>query len=131
MKVIKYFLIGVLLLVLWVTAPLWMPQSYDSLPEQSSVDAYVLDQKEQRNTLLKAQDMKFSKLEEQFGKQSDVMKAIKSYWAYTYSHGDAFELLRCTKIQAGAKGWTTVCSFRLKSVMQQDSYTVNNGFVSK
>ena len=131
MKIIKYFLIGALLLALWITAPLWMPRSKHSLPQSSEVDTFVSQTTEERNQLLKEQDRKLAEQEAKFGRKSDVMKAIKAYWSHTYSVDDKFEFLRCTDIRAGVNGWSTVCTFRLKSIIQQETYTVNNGFVSK
>lgn len=149
MKVIKYFLIGALLLALWVTAPLWMPKSSDfgtsSIPSspseidynvekntQHDVQTYVKKTTHQNDAILKQRDREQGQLELKFGNKSDVIKAIKSYWTHTYNNGEHLEFLRCSTIDSDEeKGWITTCSIRLNGEMQQETYTVNNGFVSK
>jgi len=126
----KIFLFAAILIALWVTKPIWMPRSNYQTTHTSEMDDFVNTQKEDRNTLLKAQDKELAALENKFGSKSSVMKILTRYFRQTYSPEDKFELLPCSPVRASDEGWTTVCAYRLKGAMRQDTYTVNNGIVT-
>ena len=132
MKVIKYLIMIGIALALWITAPIWMPDTtYHGSSEVSQTDTEVSQQKKERNALLKEQDRKLAELEAKFGTKDSVLPSLKSYWATNFSDADAFELLRCEKLTAGYDGWIAVCQFRLQGKIKQDTYTINHGKVSR
>ena len=131
MKVIKYMLFAAFILALWVTKPIWMPQTTYYSSDTSQVDTLVSKQEAERNALLKAQDNKLAEIEGKFGQKSSVIPALKKHWAKTFTASDGFDWLRCERIIAGENGWIAVCSYRLKGHIQQDTYTINNGNVSQ
>ena len=126
----KIFLFAVILLALWLSKPIWMPRSNYQTTQTSEMDDFVNTQKEDRNTLLKAHDKQLADLENKFGAKASVMKILKKYFRQTYTEEDKFELLPCSPVRASTEGWKTVCAYRLKGSMGQDTYTVNNGIVS-
>ena len=131
MKIIKYMLFAAFILALWVTKPIWMPETTYYSSDTSQVDTLVSKQEAERNALLKAQDKELAELEGKFGQKSSVIPALKNHWAKTFTASDKFEWLRCSRVRAGDNGWTAVCSYRLNGAMQQDTYTINNGNVSQ
>jgi len=137
MKVIKYILFAAIVVTLWVTAPIWMPNSnYNHSTDTSEIDTFVSQQEVERNALLKAQDDKLAKFEAKFGRKSSVMPAVRLHWAKTYTDPDSFELIKCSYVRPRTDGWSVVCSFRIKSntdagTIEQDTYIIKNGLVSK
>ena len=130
MKTIKYLLIAAVIFTLWVTSPIWMPRSkYSHNTTPTEIDTFMTEQKKERNVLLKAQDKELAELEEKFGLKSSVMQSLEVYWQK--KHTDTFELLKCSSIRPGITGWSIVCSYRLKSQIIQDTYTINKGKVSQ
>ncbi len=131
MKIIKYLIFIAIAVALWITAPLWMPDSTYHSESSSEVDTLVSQQEAERNALLKAQDKELAALEAKFGPKSSVIPSLKKYWANSFTDTDGFEWLRCEKIIAGTDGWKTVCQFRLKGAIKQDTYTIKHGKVSQ
>lgn len=121
MKIIKYMLFAALVFALWITAPIWMPKS-----NYSSATAQEIE----RDTLIKVQEQDAA-LETKFGKKSSVIPTLKKYWDEKYIDALAFELVKCSDVTAGDQGWIIVCSFRLTGFMRQNTYTINNGNVSR
>jgi len=130
MKIIKYLIFTAIALALWITAPIWMPDSTYHGESTSQIDTLVSEQEAERNALLKAQDKEMAALEAKFGPKSSVIPSLKKYWANRFTDADGFEWLRCERIRAGANGWIAVCQYRLKGQLDQDTYTIRNGNVS-
>lgn len=130
MKIIKYLIFIAIAVALWVTAPLWMPDSTYHSESSSQVDTLVSEQEAERNALLKAQDKELAALEAKFGPKSSVIPSLKKYWTNTFTDADGFEWLRCEKIRADENGWVAVCAYRLNGKIDQDTYTVSHGNVS-
>lgn len=131
MKIVKYLIFAAIIFTLWVSKPIWMPKTnYHRSAETTNVDEFVNTQKEERNKLLKAQDKELALLEEKFGPKSAVMPTLNKYFRQTYSSEDKFELLPCSRVIAIEEGWNTVCGYRLKGVIDQDTYTINHGKVT-
>ncbi|NOR55440.1 MAG: hypothetical protein GQ531_04475 [Sulfurovum sp.] len=132
MKIFKYLIFAGIMLTLWITKPMWMPKTnYHRSADTSQVDDLVKTQKEERNALLKAQDKEIAALEKKFGPKSSVMKILKKHLREKYTEEEKFELLPCSPVREGTDGWTTVCAFRLKGSMGQDTYTINHGVVTQ
>ena len=131
MKVIKYMLFAALIFALWVTKPIWMPETTYYSSDTSQVDTLVSKQEAERNALLKAQDKKLAASEKKFGKKSSVMPLLKAYWSKTYTKNDSFELSKCYNVIAGSNGWNVHCTFRLRGSITQKTFTINNGKVSQ
>lgn len=121
MKVVKYLLFAVIAVALWVTAPIWMPKSkYQGATAQDiERDQRIEDQKQDAELVAK------------FGKKSSVIPSLKKHWDNTYIDAVGFEFVKCSDISAGENGWTTSCMYRISGFMKQNTYTVNNGNVSK
>lgn len=132
MKIIKYLLFTVVAIALWITAPLWFPNSTytQRSTDVSEIDTFVTEQEAERKKLLKAQDVELANLEDKFGKKASVIPTLKKYWAQKFSKEDQFEWLRCERVTAGEEGWRAVCSYRVKGNLRHDTYIVNNGSVT-
>ena len=87
-------------------------------------------QEVEKDTLIKVQKQDAA-FEAKFGKKSSVMPALKKYWDEKYIDAVEFELVKCSDVEAGDKGWIIVCSYRLTGFMRQNTYTINNGNVSR
>lgn len=136
MKVFKYILFIAIALVLWITAPLWIPESHYNSTTTSEVDTFVSTQEAERNKLLKVQDKERAVLEAKFGKKSSVMKTLKKYLHEIYQNDNAFELLQCSRINSSPDGWRVVCPYRKTSStgnvqLSQDTFTIKHGVVSQ
>ena len=131
MKVIKYILFAALVFALWVTKPIWMPESTYYSSDTSQVDTLVSEQEAERNALLKAQDKELAANEKKFGKKSFVMHVLKAHWSNIYTESDSFELSKCYNVIAGSNGWTVHCTYRLRGEITQNTFTINNGKVSQ
>ncbi len=139
MKILKYILIAGIIFVLWVTEPLWFKRSYDT-PEASPTDTFITEQDKERKKLLKAEAAKLKALEDKFGPKpsaaygSRVPAALNEYWKKTLKYPDSLEEVICKPIHPGARGWQTVCRYRVKNdsgrlELRQDEYVIKDGVI--
>lgn len=124
--------------IAWVTEPLWLKRS----TTVSSIDTHISQQEKERGELLTVKDEKLKKLEAKFGKKpagkyrSGVPLAIEAYWDETLDYPASLEEEICSPIRVGAKGWITVCRYRVKNStghleLMQSTYIIKNGKVIK
>ena len=138
MSIMKYILFAVILFGLWVTEPLWFKKSYDTTA--STTDTFITEQDKERKKLLKAQAAKLKALEDKFGPKpsaaygSRVPEAVNEYWKKTLKYPDSLEEVICERIHPGARGWQTVCRYRVKNdsgrlELRQDTYIIKDGVI--
>jgi len=121
MKVMKYILFAVIVVTLWITESIWMPQStYRSVTEEV-----------ENQTLIEEEEQNHIEFEAKFGKKSAVLPSLKKHWDNAYIDAVEFEFLKCSDISTTDKGWTTICRYRIQGFMRQNTYIINNGKVSK
>ena len=140
MTIMKYILFAVLLFGLWVTEPLWMKTNTNTTT--SPVDEHITEQEKARAELLSAEAKKQKELEEKFGQKpygkhsTGVPSSVYVYWNKTLKYPDSLEEERCSPVSAGAKGWTTVCRYRVKNSsgslqLMQDTFIIKDGVAHK
>ena len=140
MKILKYILFAALLLILWITEPLWFKKSYDTTT--STTDTFITEQDQARKKLLKAEAAKLKALEDKFGPKPSasygtrVPAALSEYWNKTLKYPDSLEEARCEPIRASSRGWQTVCRYRAKNSsgnlqLRQDTYIIKDGMISR
>jgi hypothetical protein len=138
MKILKYIFIAGIILILWVTEPLWFKKSYDTTT--STTETFITEQDKERKKLLKAEAAKLKALEDKFGPKPSasygtrVPPALSEYWDKTLKYPDSLEEARCEPIRASARGWQTVCRYRAKNSsghleLRQDTYIIKDGVV--
>ena|GEM_PF-1039490 len=140
MKILKYILVGGILLTLYITEPMWRVQPNTNNTEVSSVDKEISEQQTERNNLVAEEAEKLRKYEEKFGKKplvaykSRVPKPLQEYWDKTLNDNDSIYADICSRLTASGNGWTTTCQFKIKSknissVLQIDTYVIRDGKV--
>jgi len=141
MSILKYILFALLLLGLWITEPLWM-KSGDIDTQSSPLDDQIDEQKNERTKLLAAEKSRLKELETRLGPKpygkysTGVPSAVYEYWNKTLKYPDSLEEERCGPINAGVKGWTTTCRYRVKNnaghlELRQDTFIIKDGVVHK
>jgi len=138
MKILKYILFAGIIIVLWITEPLWFKRSYDTTA--SPTDTFVTKQDKERKKLLKAQAAELKALEDKFGPKpsaaygSRVPPALHDYWMKTLKYPDSLDEVICKPITPGTRGWQTVCRYRVKNdsgrlELRQDTYIIKDGVI--
>lgn len=139
MKILKYIGIIGIVLILWITEPLWFKKSYDT-PSLSTTDIFVDKQSKERKELLKSELAREKALEDKFGPKpigaygTRVPTALYNYWAKTLEFPDSLTEERCQPIRPGANGWQIVCRYRAKNgsgnlKLRQDTYIIRDGVI--
>ena len=140
MKILKYILFASILLVLWVTEPLWFKRSYNTTT--STTDTFITEQDQGRKKLLKAEAAKLKALEDKFGPKPSaaygtrIPEVLAEHWKKTLKYPDSLEEERCEPIRAGSRGWQIVCRYRVKNhtghlELRQDTYIIKDGVILK
>ncbi|UPT78551.1 hypothetical protein MN086_05225 [Sulfurovum sp. XGS-02] len=140
MKIMKYVLLALLLLALWITEPLWMKKHTDI--SSSPIDMQISEQNHQKAKQLASEAAKLNELEIKFGPKpygkysTGVPSEVYAYWDKTLRYPESLEEERCGPIQAGESGWTTVCRYRAKNSarslqLMQDTFIIKNGKATK
>ena len=141
MKILKYILFAVILFVLWVTEPLWFKKSYDT-SNASTTDIFITEQDIERKKLLKSEVERLQDLEDKFGPKPSadygtrVPAALSEYWKNTLKYPNSLGEERCEPIYPSARGWQTVCRYRVKNhigrlELRQDTYIIKDGVILK
>jgi len=134
MKILKYILIMVVLLTLYITEPMWRVHK---TTEVSQIDAQMKKQQDARNNLTAKEAEELRKLEEKFGKKPDlayksrVPKPLQEYWDRTLKKGEFIYDDICYGLTISNKGWTTTCQYQIKNKNGSSSGLKLNTFVIK
>jgi len=137
MKILKYILVIVILLTLYITEPLW--RVYKTT-EVSQIDEKITKQQKARNKLKAEEAEKLRILEEKFGKKpstaykSRVPAPLQTYWDKSLNTGESIYEDICTPLQASEKGWVTTCQYKIRgkkssSGLQLETYIIKDGKV--
>ncbi len=147
---LKYLVFITILLILWVTEPMWIGDhvvggSAPSVPFEETevlVDAPTLQSHKEDPKEHNTQTQKEKKYIETFGPKpsvdydSDTPYAVKTYWKSIYKHPERILPLSCTRLKMTPKGWQTTCNFKTQEhgtsryELQQELYYIKNGSVS-
>jgi len=128
MKILKYLLLALLLVTLYITEPLWRVQSNTNTIEVSQTN---------NNNLTISGADKLSKVEKKIGKKptvqykSRVPKPLREYWNKTYEDPGAVQKEQCSRLKASSQGWETTCHFKVNSILKVHTYIIKNGIVIK
>ncbi len=80
MKIIKYILLAIILIILYITEPLWEPQLNNNVTEVTQIDQEVPEQHDERNNSNIDETEILQKIEDDFGKNLmlDMSQVSKS-----------------------------------------------------
>ena len=138
MKILKYLLIAIILIALYITYPLWQLTSGQGSTDVSQVDEYKAERKAMKN----AEEEALMAAEEKFGPkpsvayQSRVPEPVQRYWDATLKADESIYEDICSPLQVTSEGWSTSCQYKIKSAkglspLRLDKYTIKNGEVVK
>lgn len=136
----KYILVIGLLVILYITEPLWRAHPPTNNTEMSQIDKEILEQKNERNDLIASEAEKLRKIEEKCGKKpfcaykSRVPKPVQTYWDKTLKNPDSLHDEICTPLQSVEKGWMTSCQYKVRTAndtveLRLDTYIIKDGKV--
>lgn len=134
MKILKYLLVVVLLIALYITYPLWQ-----LTPETGS--AYITDTDEEQvesKPSMSSEDQALIEAEEKFGPKphaaykSRVPDPVQRYWDETLKEDESIYEDICSPLKISNEGWSTTCQFKVKSEegispLQFETYIIKNG----
>jgi hypothetical protein len=131
MKILKYIFIAGIILILYITEPMWRVHK--------TIEVTHVDEK---SNLIPAEAEKLKKLEEKIGKKpsvaykSRVPKPLQTYWDNTLKSSQSIYEDICTPIKASDKGWITSCQYKVKSKngtsgLKLNTYIIKHGKVVK
>ncbi len=134
MKIVKYFMIAIILVGLYITYPIWK-----LTPVKTDVDIVEINQNDQGQQHEINQKLAADiELENKFGKKpyvaykSRVPAPVQAYWDKTLKNGESIYEDICSPLQAGSKGWTTNCQYKIKkengsSELMFNTYVIKDG----
>lgn len=132
MKIVKYLLLTALLLILYITAPMWMVSHGPDVPGK------IGKEQSEQKIQLSEEEQELIELERKFGPkpfvtyQSRVPKPVELYWGKMLKSGESIYDDICSPLKPTDKGWTTTCQYKIKSASGSsgllfDTYTIKNG----
>ena len=141
MKILKYLLIIVVLVALYITYPIWKLTPRVTVSEVQNIDEPISETKDKRKNL----DIEATaqiELEDKIGPmpsvayQSRVPRPLQRYWDETLNENESIYEEICSRLKATKDGWTTTCQFKIKrgkgiSTLRFETYTIKNGEVIK
>ncbi|WP_294952233.1 hypothetical protein [Sulfurovum sp.] len=137
----KYVLLIIAGILLWLTTPFWMID-HSTVPSESKIDNYIEKKNEEATKLSARETEALRKYVEKFGEKPKVRYKtgtpllVRNYWQKHFKHPDAVVERRCSPLKRSDRGWMTVCEYRAKEdsaglSIYQDVYYINKGIVSK
>jgi len=102
MSMMKYILLAIMLLALWITEPLWLRTNTNTT--SSPMDTYITEQEKARAELLATEAKKIKDLEAKFGPKpygiyrTGVPPSVQEYWNKTLKYPNSIEEERCRPI---------------------------------
>jgi hypothetical protein len=137
MKILKYLLMVVIVIALYITYPLWQltPGTGSDIPQ-------IDEEKVEAKPRMSEDDKALREAEEKFGPKprvaykSRVPEPVQRHWDETLEADESIYEDICSRLKVTAEGWSTTCQFKVKSEkgispLRFKSYTIKNGQLVK
>jgi len=142
MKIVKYILIAGILLIIYITEPIWRVQSTYTSTDDFPIEKRMQAQQDKRDALNAEEGKKLRELEKKFGKKpevkykSKVPKPLERYWNSKLLEGESICDDICTPLHPTNNGWATSCQYKVRSKdgtlkLKLDTYTIRDGKIIK
>jgi len=143
MTIVKYILVAIVLLTLYITEPLWRVTATTDTTELSNIEEEYNTNEDKQKNIISNEAKKIIKQEEDIGPkplvayQSRVPEPLQKYWDKRLKQGESVFEDICSRLRATDRGWTTTCQYKIKyengscSSLQVDTFIIKHGKVKK